>query len=657
VTLNSDGSFTYTPTAGYAGADSFTYEANNGLADSNVATVTLNPDYPPQAQDDTYTLPANSTFTAGAGGTFLTMDSQPGEYIGQGQPYFYTPANSTFTATAFANAVQVQVTQSGESWMLDFQAPNSGRLVPGLYPAAVAWPSQTTGSPGLSVSGFGRGFSTITGQFTVTQAVYDPSGNIISFAASFVQYADGSSSALTGQVAFDCTNPLAGGVLANDTDPNAGTTLTATLVSNPAHGTVVFNPDGSFSYAPAPGFMGTDSFTYQANDGSFFSNVASVTLTVASPVANNDSYSTDQNTVLSVAALGVLANDTDPHNLPLTAVLVAHPAHGTLALGADGSFTYTPAANFLGTDSFTYQASDGQDLSAVATVTIEVMPPSSATLIKTDTTTEGTWIGTYGTQGYDIVGRPADLPLHDTITPSGQSTLAWSHATDDPRALQFPHGSRRIAEAWYSATSFQVDVNLADGQSHDLELYFLDWDSDSRAEQVQVTDYVTGAVLSTQTVSSFHSGVYLDYLVGGTGHIVITITRTGGANAVLSGLFLDPATGGAPSVADRRSDTSVGRLAPQTGTVGGPMVPGDFVGAASTVGLAAAPGISSAGPAGPGPRGAAVVDRTGKPTGRPAVPVAARGPLPDGSLLIAASRRLARRPVGMVRQPRFDDRS
>ncbi len=233
LALNGDGSFTYTPAAGYAGTDSFTYEANNGLANSNVATVTLNPDYPPQAQDDAYTLPANSTFTAGAGGTFLTMDSQPGDYIGEGQPYFYTPANSTFTATTFGNTVQVEVTQSGESWTLDFQAPNSGRLVPGLYPVAVAWPSQTAGSPGLSISGFGRGFSTITGQFTVTQAVYDTSGNLISFAASFVQYADGVRRALTGQVAFDCTDPLPGGMLANDTDPNAGTTLAGDPAQQP----------------------------------------------------------------------------------------------------------------------------------------------------------------------------------------------------------------------------------------------------------------------------------------------------------------------------------------------------------------------------------------------------------------------------------------
>ena len=60
-----------------------------------------------------------------------------------------------------------------------------------------------------------------------------------------------------------------------------------------------------------------------------------------------------------MAAPGVLANDTDPDGDPLTAVLVTGPSHGTLTLNANGSFTYTPAANFTGTDSFTYRASDG----------------------------------------------------------------------------------------------------------------------------------------------------------------------------------------------------------------------------------------------------------------------------------------------------------
>ncbi len=85
-----------------------------------------------------------------------------------------------------------------------------------------------------------------------------------------------------------------------------------------------------------------------------------------------------------------------------------------------------------------------------------------------------------------------------------------------------------------------MDVNLTDGQQHGLELYFLDWDTSSRAEQVQISDAATGAVLSTQSISSFHNGLYLDYTV--SGNILITITKTGGANAVLSGLFLDPSS-------------------------------------------------------------------------------------------------------------------
>ena len=85
-----------------------------------------------------------------------------------------------------------------------------------------------------------------------------------------------------------------------------------------------------------------------------------------------------------------------------------------------------------------------------------------------------------------------------------------------------------------------MDVNLTDGQQHGLELYFVDWVSTSRAEQVQISNAATGAVLNTQTISSFHSGLYLDYAV--SGNILITFTRQGWGNAVLSGLFLDPAS-------------------------------------------------------------------------------------------------------------------
>ena len=165
-------------------------------------------------------------------------------------------------------------------------------------------------------------------------------------------------------------------------------------------------------------------------------------------------------------------------------------------------------------------------------------PTTSATFLQQDTTTQGTWINTYGTQGYEVIGNATSLPSYATVTPSGQTTYTWTTSTTDPRALQQAGGTGRIAAAWDSATSFTVDVNLSDGNTHNLELYFVDWDSTARSEQVQISNASTGAVLDTETVSSFHSGVYVNWLV--RGNVVITITRLTGANAVLSGLFIDP---------------------------------------------------------------------------------------------------------------------
>src|SRR5262249_56410267 len=100
----------------------------------------------------------------------------------------------------------------------------------------------------------------------------------------------------------------------------------------------------------------------QANDGMASSNLAAVTIAVTPvndpPVANNDAYSTREDTPLTIAAPGVLANDTDVDGDRLTAILVSGPRNGTLTLNPDGSFTYRPNANFNGTDPVTYQAND-----------------------------------------------------------------------------------------------------------------------------------------------------------------------------------------------------------------------------------------------------------------------------------------------------------
>ena len=94
------------------------------------------------------------------------------------------------------------------------------------------------------------------------------------------------------------------------------------------------------------------------------------------PVAADDSYTTAEDGVLTVAAPGVLGNDLDSDGDALTALLAAAPAHGALTLAANGSFLYTPDLDFNGTDSFTYRASDGSASSNVATVAITVNPVS-----------------------------------------------------------------------------------------------------------------------------------------------------------------------------------------------------------------------------------------------------------------------------------------
>src|SRR5262249_46858439 len=146
-------------------------------------------------------------------------------------------------------------------------------------------------------------------------------------------------------------------------DP-CGLSLSAVLVSNPTHGSLTLNSNGSFSYVPAANYTGPDSFTYQASDGQANTTTVTVTLTVSpmndAPVAADDAFTTSEDTMLTVSVPGLLANDSDVDGDPLTSVLVSNPTHGTLTLNGDGSFTYTPATNYNGPDSFTYQVSDGQ---------------------------------------------------------------------------------------------------------------------------------------------------------------------------------------------------------------------------------------------------------------------------------------------------------
>jgi beta-lactam-binding protein with PASTA domain len=183
----------------------------------------------------------------------------------------------------------------------------------------------------------------------------------------------------------------ANGVLKNDTDLD-NDPLTATVVTPTANGTLILNPDGSFTYVPNPGYSGTDSFTYVANDGEEDSNTATVTITVttvspppnSAPVAKDDFYEIQQDGILVVDAPGILGNDTDANGEALTAFVGSVSATGSFEFNRDGSFKYTPLPGFVGNESFTYVANNGSLNSNVATVTITVNGSSTSDFLCKD---------------------------------------------------------------------------------------------------------------------------------------------------------------------------------------------------------------------------------------------------------------------------------
>src|SRR5206468_2611036 len=174
----------------------------------------------------------------------------------------------------------------------------------------------------------------------------------------------------------------------SDLSDEDGDALSAVLVSGPTHGSLTLNANGSFSYVPAANYNGSDSFTYKANDGQADSGTATVTVTITgvndAPVAVNDSYTTAEDTTLNTAAPGAPLFRSDVDGDALSAVLVSRPTHGGLTLNTNGSFSYVPAANYNGPDSFTYKANDGAADSNVATVSLTVTAVNDAPVAASD---------------------------------------------------------------------------------------------------------------------------------------------------------------------------------------------------------------------------------------------------------------------------------
>jgi VCBS repeat-containing protein len=421
VTLNSNGSFTYTPAANYNGTDSFTYRANDGQANSNTATVTITitaVNDTPVVVNDAYTTNEDTALNRAAPGVLSNDTDADGDNL---------------TAVKVSDPVHGTLTLNSNGSFTYIPNANYNGIDSFTYRA-------NDGQANSSAA-------TIT--ITIT-SVNDPPVAVID------AYSTSRDTAL---------NVVAPGVLGNDTDVE-GSALTATKVSNPSHGSVTLNSNGSFTYAPTSAYTGTDSFTYQANDGQSNSNVATVTINVSAannpPVAMNDAYSTNEGTILNTAAPGALSNDSDPDGDTLNAIKASEPAYGTVTLNANGSFTYIPSSGYTGADSFTYQASDGQANSNIATVTITVNEINNPPVAVNDaySTNEDTALNIADPgvlsndndpDGDNLTAIKVSDPAHGTLTQNSNGSFTYTPSAGYTGADSFT----------YQASDGQANSNTA----------------------------------------------------------------------------------------------------------------------------------------------------------------------------------------------------
>jgi hypothetical protein len=184
------------------------------------------------------------------------------------------------------------------------------------------------------------------------------------------------------------------------------------------------------------------------------------------------------------------------------------------------------------------------DPAATSTPAPAPVATNAARFIKVDSTTRGNWNGVYGADASIIARDSARSASYATVAVSKQSEFTFNTTMADQRALLKNDGSARIAGVWYSyyptTNAFFIDINITDGATHQVALYALDWWKQGRAMQVEVLDGSTGTVLNTQQLQSYGDGKYLVWDI--KGRIRLKVSTLTGPNAMVSGVFLQPAS-------------------------------------------------------------------------------------------------------------------
>ncbi|ELJ9745928.1 tandem-95 repeat protein [Vibrio parahaemolyticus] len=424
VSVNPDGSVTYTPNDNYVGKDTFTYiVTSGGVSESTTVEVNVTPvNDAPVAKDDIATTQEDTAVTidvlpndTDVDGDKLSIQSasvpeaQGKVEIVDGKLVF-TPAENfngdaeiTYTVTdgALTDQATVKVTVNAvndtpvvESNIADQALAEDFTPYTIDLNTAFSDVDNVDGELTFSVSGNSNiqvaivnGIATITptadwnGSETLTFTATDPSGESISQTVNFTVAPVADIVADSVTVVED--TPTIIKVLGNDTFEGDDKVVSLDTNNGPANGTVSINPDGSVTYTPNDNYHGTDSFTYIVTSGGVSeSTTVSVDVTPVNdaPVAKDDIATTQEDTAVTI---DVLSNDTDVDGDKLSIQSATVPeAQGTVEI-VDGKLVFTPAENFNGDAEITYTVTDGE-LTDEAKVSVTVNPVNDAPTIKVD---------------------------------------------------------------------------------------------------------------------------------------------------------------------------------------------------------------------------------------------------------------------------------
>ncbi|ENO1794323.1 tandem-95 repeat protein, partial [Vibrio alginolyticus] len=469
VSVNPDGSVTYTPNDNYHGADSFTYiVTSGGVSESTTVNVDVTPvNDAPVANDDAATTQEDTAVTIDVlpndtdiDGDTLRIDSASvpsdqgtveivdGKLVFTPAENFHGDAEITYTITdgSLTDQATVNVTVNAvndtpvvESNIADQTLAEDFTPYSIDLNTAFSDVDNVDGDLTFSVSGNSNiqvaivnGIATFTptadwnGSEALTFTATDPGGESVSQTVNFTVAPVADIVADSATVVED--TPTIIKVLGNDTFEGNDKVVSLDSNNGPANGTVSVNPDGSVTYTPNDNFHGADSFTYIVTSGgvSEFTTVnVDVTQVNDAPVATNDNAVTDEDTPVTI---DVLPNDTDIDGDTLSIQSASVPeAQGTVEI-VDGKLVFTPAENFHGDAEITYTITDGS-LTDQAKVAVTVNPVNDAPTIKVDAVESIT---------EDAVSTDtvvATLEVADTDTPEEQLTVSLENNSNGYFAL------------------------------------------------------------------------------------------------------------------------------------------------------------------------------------------------------------------------------